>query len=125
MAALLRIVFALIEYSPTIEMKMATIRTVRKDYFFKAITMLCDSTHWDEKAGIVMKYLRIMRHVIKTPIDREYEEPNMLMHYEWVAHVIQKALVNIVTKMKNDIPLTNGDKVRNYEISLMIFTLVK
>ena len=61
---------------------------MRQDYIFKAITMLCDATNWDEKAGIVMKYLRIMRHVIKTPTDRESEHMEMLMHYEWVAHVI-------------------------------------
>ena len=37
---------------------------------FRAITQLCDSTDWDEKANISSKYLRVMRHIIKMPNDK-------------------------------------------------------
>ena len=48
----------------------------------------------------------------------------MLMHYELIAMVIQKALSKIVDKMKKDISLTDGDQVSIYEISLTLFTVV-
>jgi hypothetical protein len=36
---------------------------------FKYITLLCDSTHWDESANITSKYLRIARNIITLPIE--------------------------------------------------------
>lgn len=105
-AAYLRVIYALIEYAPTVALKLSAIRTVRTDFIFQGITMLCDATHWDEEAGIVSKYLRIMRYVIKTPVDREEEHEDMLMHYNWISHVIQKALARLVDKINKEIPLT-------------------
>lgn len=66
-----------------------------------------------------------MMYMLRTPIDSEYEDIDMLLHYEWVAHVITKAFAKIVWKIENEIALTPADKMRNYEISTMIFTLVK
>ena len=63
--------------------------------------------------------------MITTPIDSENEDLSMLLHYEWVAHVITKAFAKIVKKIENEIALTDSDKMRNYEISAMIFRLVK
>ena len=76
---------------------------------FRSITQLCDSTNWDEESGIGAKYLRVMRHIIKLPLDKDQESTDMLLHYELVSIVSQKALSKIVDKMKKDIQLTEKD----------------
>jgi hypothetical protein len=85
---------------------------------------LCDSTDWDEECHIGAKYLRVMRSVIKIPIDGDIEKDEKLVHYEIMAMVIQKCLSKIVNKMNKGSELTNGDIVSNYEISLTLFTVL-
>ena len=65
-----------------------------------------------------------MRHVIKMPHCQGVETKDMIMHYHMVSVVIQKTLRKIYNKMQNDFPLSNGDKITNYELSLTFFTLV-
>jgi hypothetical protein len=48
---------------------------------FKSITMLCESTHWDESTNITSKYLRIARNIIKIPFEDSEEEMGKLFHY--------------------------------------------
>ena len=92
---------------------------------FRGITQLCDATDWDENANIGSKYLRVMRSVIKMPLDKDRQKTDMLVHYELIAIVIQKCLAKIVGKMKKDIELNDGDKVSIYEISLTFFTVLQ
>jgi len=70
---------------------------------FKAITQLCDSTDWDENASIGGKYLRIMRHIIQIPIEKDIEKHDMLFHYDLLAIVINRVLGKIMDKIKKDI----------------------
>lgn len=49
----------------------------------------------------------------------------MLTIYQWIAHVIQKALAGILEKIKNDISLTLADQVRNYEICYTFFLMCR
>lgn len=49
---------------------------------FRAITMLCDTTDWDESCHIGAKYLRVMRYAIKMPSEQEREHFDMLTRYE-------------------------------------------
>jgi hypothetical protein len=92
---------------------------------FREITQLCDTTHWDAKANIGAKYLRVMRSVIKLSLNKDYETIDMLVHYELIAIVIQKCLAQLVSKMKKGIELNDGDQVSIYEISLTFFTVVQ
>ena len=56
------------------------------------MTQLCDSTNWDENANIGAKYLRLMRHILKLDTEKDVETIDMLMHYQLLAVVNQKAL---------------------------------
>ena len=91
---------------------------------FRAITQLCDSTNWDEKANIGSKYLRVMRNIIKLPLDQHTEGSDMILHYNLVAIVIQKTLSKIVEKMKKDIQQTSGDQIAIYEASYTLATIL-
>ena len=92
---------------------------------FRGITQLCDSTDWDEQANIGAKYLRVMRHVIRLPLREDREQDDMLIHYDLITFVIQKALYKIVDKMKKDIQLTANDTVTIYEVACALFTIVQ
>lgn len=48
---------------------------------FKYITLLCDSTHWDEGANITSKYLRIARNILTMSIRSSEEDMDRLFHY--------------------------------------------
>ena len=102
-AAYLRCLYGAIECAPTVALKNNAIANIKDPLMFRGITQLCDSANWDESANIGAKYLRVMRHVIKLPLYKDREEPEMLVHYELIAFVIQKALFKIVDKMKKDI----------------------
>lgn len=87
-SAFLRCLYASIEYAPNVHLKKQTLKNIREPLNFRAITQLCDSTNFDETANIGGKYLRVMRHVIKIPYDKDFEENSMLMHYEMISIVI-------------------------------------
>lgn len=123
-AAYLRCLYASVEYAPNVELRKQAIANIRDPLMFRAITQLCDATNFDEHANIGAKYLRVMRSIVKLPREKETETMDMLMHYEFIAIVIQKVLSKIVDKMKKDIQLTQGDQVTIYEISLTFYTLV-
>ncbi len=80
-AAFLRCLYALIEFSPTIHLKTKAIKKIQDQQMFKSITMLCESTHWDESTNITSKYLRIARNIIKIPFEDSEEEMDKLFHY--------------------------------------------
>lgn len=86
-AAYLRCLYAAIEYAPTIDLRFNAIQNIRDPLMFRTITQLCDSTDWDEAAGIGAKYLRVMRHIVKLPLDKGDETVDMLMHYELISAV--------------------------------------
>lgn len=65
-----------------------------------------------------------MRHVIKLAHCKGVENFDMLQHYKMIATVIEKSLVKIIYKLNNDIEMTDGDQVANYEVSLTFFTIV-
>lgn len=88
------------------------------------MTQLCDSVDWDENSNIGSKYLRVMRHIILMPYDKSKEETHKIMYYNLISIVIQKLLKKIVTKLKSEIQLTDGDKVTNYEVSYIFFMLI-
>ena len=85
---------------------------------------MCDAADWDDTAHIGAKYLRVVRHVIKLPFERDSEDNRMLMHYELIAMVIQRTLSKIMDKMKKDIQLTEGDQITIYEISLTFHIVI-
>jgi hypothetical protein len=87
-AALLRVIFASIEYAPSQELKAHNIDLIRNFKNFRDLTMLCEATQWNPNYAIVSKYLRVMRHVLRTPTSREFEWDKMLTIYQWIAHVI-------------------------------------
>mmetsp|Transcript_20800 Transcript_20800/g.32074 ORF Transcript_20800/g.32074 Transcript_20800/m.32074 type:complete len:124 (+) Transcript_20800:3851-4222(+) len=87
-SAFLRCLYGAIEYAPTVSLKYDAIANIRDPLMFRSITQLCDSLNWDETANIGAKYLRVMRHVIKMPLEKEHEHTDMLMHYELIAMVI-------------------------------------
>jgi hypothetical protein len=124
-AAFLRCLYAAIEFSPNYLLKQNVIQSIRDPMMFRSITQLCDTTNWDENANIGAKYLRVMRSVIKLPLDKDRETTDMIMHYELIAIVISKTLSKIVDKMKKDIELNDGDQVSIYEISLTFFTVLQ
>jgi hypothetical protein len=93
--AFLRCLNASIEYAPTEQLRQRAILNIRNPSMFKQITMLCDTTNWDAESNIGAKYLRVMRNVIKVPFDKDKESIDMLMHYEMISIVIQKALFTI------------------------------
>ena len=66
-----------------------------------------------------------MRHVIKLAHCKGVENFDMMQHYKMIAMVIEKSLVKIIHKLNNDILLTDGDQVTNYEVSLTFFTIVQ
>jgi hypothetical protein len=82
------------------------IQNIKDPVMFRTITQLCDSTNWDESAGIGAKYLRVMRQIIKLPLNKGVESTEMLMHYELVSAVCQKTLGKIIDKINKDIELT-------------------
>ena len=86
-AAYLRCLYAAIEYAPSNDLKMNAINNIKDPLMFRSITQLCDSTNWDEESGIGAKYLRVMRHIIKLPLDKDQESTDMLLHYELVSIV--------------------------------------
>ena len=86
-AAYLRCLYAAIEYAPTIDLRFNAIQNIKDPLMFRTITQLCDSTNWDESAGIGAKYLRVMRHIIKLPLNKGEETTDMLMHYELISAV--------------------------------------
>lgn len=124
-AAFLRCLYAAIEFAPSQETRNNAILSIRDSTMFRAITQLCDSTNWDEKANIGSKYLRVMRSIIKLPLDQHSESSDMIMHYNLVSIVIQKTLSKIVDKMKKDIQQTSGDKIAIYEISYTLATILQ
>ena len=123
-AAYLRCLYAAIEYAPEVTLKERAVENIRDPVMFRSITQLCDCTDWDEGANIGAKYLRVMRSIIRIPLDKDYETTDMLMHYELIAIVIQKTLGKIFDKMSKDIQLTDGDKVTIYEVSLTFYTII-
>lgn len=66
-----------------------------------------------------------MRHIILMPYDKSKEETHKIMYYNLISIVIQKLLKKIVTKLKSEIQLTDGDKVTNYEVSYIFFMLIQ
>ena len=86
-AAYLRCLYGAIEYAPTIDLRFTAILSIKDPLMFRTITQLCDSTDWDESAGIGAKYLRVMRHIIKLPLNKGVETSDMLMHYELISAV--------------------------------------
>lgn len=90
---------------------------VKDPNMFKTITLLCDSTHWDESANITSKYLRIARSIITMPIYKSEEDMDKLFHYQIVSIVLEKALSRTIEKMKKDITLTISDFAANYEVA--------
>ena len=68
-AAFLRCLYAAIEFAPNYILRQNAIHNIRDPIMFRSITQLCDSTDWDENANIGAKYLRVMRSVIKLPLD--------------------------------------------------------
>jgi hypothetical protein len=123
-AAYLRCLYAAIEYAPTVDLRLNAIQNIRDPLMFRTITQLCDSTDWDEEAGIGAKYLRVMRHILKLPLDKGAETTDMLMHYEMISSVCQKALIKIIDKLNKDIELTRKDQICQYELSLTMFTVL-
>ena len=105
-AAYLRCLYAAIEFAPSISLKFHAIENIKDPLMFRTITQLCDSTNWDESAGIGTKYLRVMRHIIKLPLNKGVETTDMLMHYELVSSVCLKILGKIIEKINKDIELT-------------------
>ena len=110
-AAYLRCLYGAIEYAPTIDLRFTAILSIKDPLMFRTITQLCDSTDWDESAGIGAKYLRVMRHIIKLPLNKGVETTDMLMHYELISAVCQKALTKIIEKINKDIELTDKDQI--------------
>jgi hypothetical protein len=102
-AALLRCLYAAIEFAPNVTLQLEAIQNIRDPSMFRTITQLCDSCNFDETANIGAKYLRLMRHVINMELAMDREKNENLMQYELVAVVIQKCLFKIVEKMKKDI----------------------
>jgi hypothetical protein len=123
-AAFLRCLWASIEYAPNYRLRNNAITFLKDPHTFRSITQLCDCTDWDEGCHIGAKYLRVMRNIIKLPIDKDLEKTDMLMHYELISIVIQKCLAKIIDKMNKDIELTDGDTITNYELSLTLFTVI-
>lgn len=76
-AAMLRCFYASIEYAPSILLKQESIKNLRDPILFRGITQLCDSTNWDENACIGAKYLRVMRHIIILPLEKDHETSDM------------------------------------------------
>jgi len=70
-AALLRCLYASVEYAPNMALKIEAINTIRDPVVFRNVTQLCDACNWDENANIGAKYLRVMRHVIRMPIRQD------------------------------------------------------
>lgn len=124
-AAFLRCLYGAIECAPSIPLKNKAIACIKEPSMFRGITQLCDSTDWDEQANIGAKYLRVMRHVIRLPLREDREQDDMLIHYDLITFVIQKALYKIVDKMKKDIQLTANDTVTIYEVACALFTIVQ
>lgn len=68
-AAFLRCLYASIEFAPNQSSRKISIAIIRDPDMFRTITQLCDTTDWDEKTNIGSKYLRVMRYIIKLPIN--------------------------------------------------------
>lgn len=105
-AAYLRCLLAAIEYAPSdnnVSLRALAIEKIREPNMFRTITQLCDSTDWDEEASIGSKYLRLMRHIIKLPNQKDIETREKFIHYQLLSIVLNKTLTNIITKMNKDI----------------------
>lgn len=124
-AAYLRCLYGAIEYAPSNALRNNSIQNIKDPLIFRGITQLCDSTNWDENANIGGKYLRVMRSVIKLPISKDKADNDIMLHYDFMAIVIQKVLFKIMDKMKKDIQFTHSDTISIYEISLTLFAMIQ
>mgnify|MGYP006893256053 CR=1 FL=1 len=77
-AAYLRCLYASIEYAPSQILKEEAIKNIKDKKVFDSITHLCDACNWDDDANIGSKYLRVMRNIIKMPLEKGEEDPIML-----------------------------------------------
>ena len=66
-----------------------------------------------------------MRHFLLLPFHKIKEDINKISNYYLIANVIQKLLKKIIFKLKNEIYLTDGDKITNYEISYTFCLILK
>lgn len=80
-AAYLRCLYASVEFAPTVPLRKEARDNIIDPVQFRFITQLCDACNWDETANIGAKYLRLMRYIMKLPLDNDIAEFDHLMHY--------------------------------------------
>ena len=59
-----------------------------------------------------------------SPLDL-YVNIEMSYHYQIVSIIIQKSLQKIFDKIKNDIELSDSDRITHYEISITMFMILQ
>lgn len=71
--------------------------------------------------------MRVTRAVIKLPFDQPYVEHDsvQITFLELVSKVITLGMKRIKKKRDDDVPLTDGDMIMNYELCLTMFTVVQ
>lgn len=123
-AAMLRCLYASIEYAPTLELKKQAIQNIQNATVFKEITQLCDACDWDEDVNIGGKFLRVARHCIVIPFDEDYESETKLVFYELISIVLQRILDKIVYKMDKGFEIKSKDKITSYELTRTFYVII-
>mmetsp|Transcript_14694 Transcript_14694/g.27223 ORF Transcript_14694/g.27223 Transcript_14694/m.27223 type:complete len:1210 (-) Transcript_14694:86-3715(-) len=99
-AAYLRIIIGLIEYSPEEQSRELAITQIRDNTFLRNLTKLCATTHW-LRSCVGAKYLAVMKYVVRPGARQNSGMQEDVILFEIISLALQSILKNVSVRLKN------------------------